>query len=113
MSERCIHVWGIDGMHGNQYCKKCFCDYHVQRYEDNGQVMSTSEDGRWVTYTQYKTLRDERDRLRHALEQVSFHLAQPGDDETPANQYVPTAAETLTCQRIIEAALTPAGGGQE
>lgn len=57
-------------------------------------------------------LRDERDRLARALEQVNSHLAQPGDDETPANQYVPTAAETLTCQRIIEAALTPAGGGQ-
>ena len=54
-------------------------------------------------------LRDERDRLREALEQVSFHLAQPGDDETPANQYVPTAAEIVTCQRIIDAALTPAG----
>ena len=59
----------------------------------------------------YQALRDERDRLRRALEQVSFHLAQPGDDETPHNQYVPSAAEVGTCQVIILAALTPAAGG--
>lgn len=22
--EECAHEWGIDGAHGNQYCKKCF-----------------------------------------------------------------------------------------
>ena len=60
-----------------------------------------------------QALRDERDRLARALEQVSVHLAQPGDDETPANQYVPTAVEILACQSIIEAALTPAGGGRK
>ena len=64
-----------------------------------------------VTQMDVKTLRDERDRLRRALEQVSFHLAQPGDDETPHNQYVPSAAEVGTCQVIILAALTPAAGG--
>lgn len=52
---------------------------------------------------------DERDRLREALEQVVYHLAQPGEDESLANQYVPTIAETLICQRIIEAALKLAG----
>lgn len=20
----CYHVWGIDGMHSNEFCKKCF-----------------------------------------------------------------------------------------
>lgn len=60
-----------------------------------------------------QTLLDERDRLREALEQVVYHLAQPGDDEALVNQYVPTAAETLLCQHIIEVALKLAGRGQD
>lgn len=25
-SVQCDHVWGIDGAHSNEYCKKCFID---------------------------------------------------------------------------------------
>jgi len=24
MSKKCEHEWGIDGIHSNEYCKKCF-----------------------------------------------------------------------------------------
>jgi hypothetical protein len=24
--EPCVHEWGIDGAHANEYCKKCFID---------------------------------------------------------------------------------------
>ena len=24
ITSKCDHVWGTDGMHSNEYCKKCF-----------------------------------------------------------------------------------------
>lgn len=55
-------------------------------------------------------LRDEVARLTKALLFVDFTLAQPGDDETPANLYVPSRAEIESCTRVLQAALTPQGG---
>lgn len=55
-------------------------------------------------------LRDEVARLTKALLYVDYCLAQPGDDETPANQYVPSRAEIESCTRVVQAALTPQAG---
>ena len=62
---------------------------------------------------QNKDLRDEVVRLTKALLYVDYCLAQPGDDETPANQYVPSRAEIESCTRVVQAALTPQGKGQQ
>ena len=51
------------------------------------------------------TVQGERKRLLKALEQIDYHLAQSQDDETPANQYMPSKAELVSCQSIIKAAL--------
>ena len=88
----------------------CHCGGSMFYRHLHAESCELSRVGEEAPKSELEKLRDEVARLTKALLYVDYCLAQPGDDETPANQYVPSRAEIESCTRVVQAALTPQGG---
>ena len=58
----CQHVWGIDGMHSNEYCKRCFISKETVEAADKAR--------------RAERLRDAAPKLLAALKQVPLPASQ-------------------------------------
>ena len=81
---------------------------HIHRFECHGRNKE------FVPLDEYRTLRDERDRLREALREIYEGRWTPGISccyEDDARSIYPT--REMRIRHIAQAALTPAEGGQD